>query len=80
MQFLPATWEEFQADGDGDGVADIEDEEDAIAGAVRLLCVGGGDDPATLRAAIFTYNRSEEYVDDVLGSPARTPPATIDAP
>ncbi len=66
MQFLPATWEMFQADGDGDGVADIDDEEDAIHGAVRLLCAGGGEDPATLQAAIFSYDRSEEYVADVL--------------
>ena len=63
MQFLPATWEEYQADGDGDGVADIEDEEDAIDGAVRLLCPNGGDDPATLQDAILAYNHSEEYVD-----------------
>jgi hypothetical protein len=80
MQFLPATWRQFQADGDGDGVADIEDEEDAIAGAVRLLCAGGGDDPAQLRAALFTYNRSDEYVEDVLAIARSYTTATIDAP
>jgi hypothetical protein len=66
MQFLPESWELFQADGDGDGDAEIEDEDDAIAGAVRLLCAGGGEDPATLQAAIFTYNQSDEYVADVI--------------
>jgi hypothetical protein len=80
MQFLPATWQAYQADGDGDGVADIEDEEDAIAGAVRLLCVNGGDDPATLRAAIGVYNQSDEYVDEVLRVAGTYTTATIDAP
>lgn len=80
MQFLPATWEQFQADGDGDGVADVEDEEDAISGAVRLLCVGGGDDPAMLRAAIHTYNRSDEYVDRVLEIARSYTTGTVEAP
>jgi hypothetical protein len=80
MQFLSATWEMFQADGDGDGVADIDDEEDAIHGAVRLLCASGGEDPATLQAAIFAYNRSEEYVADVLATARTYTTAEIDAP
>ena len=80
MQFLPATWEQFQADGDGDGVADIDDEEDAIAGAVRYLCASGGEDPATLRDAVFTYNQSEEYVDQVLEVAGSYTTATIEAP
>lgn len=80
MQFLPATWTEYQADGDGDGVADITDEEDAIYGAVRYLCAGGGDVPATLQAAIFAYNRSDEYVADVLATARGYTTAEIDAP
>jgi hypothetical protein len=80
MQFLPATWQAFQADGDGDGVADIADEDDAIAGAVRLLCVSGGDDPAQLRAAIRAYNQSDEYVAEVLEIARSYTTATIEAP
>jgi membrane-bound lytic murein transglycosylase B len=80
MQFLPETWEMFQADGDGDGDADVEDEEDAIAGAVRLLCASGGEDPDTLQAAIFAYNRSDGYVDDVLEIARSYTTGTIDAP
>lgn len=80
MQFLPETWEMFQADGDGDGDADVEDEEDAIAGAVRLLCASGGEAPDTLRAAIFAYNRSDEYVADVVGIARTYTSGTIDAP
>jgi hypothetical protein len=80
MQFLPATWAQFQADGDGDGVANIEDEEDSIAGAVRLLCASGGDQPATLQEAILTYNQSPEYVDAVLETARSYTTATIEAP
>ena len=80
MQFLPETWEMFQADGDGDGDADVEDEEDAIAGAVRLLCASGGEAPDTLQDAIFAYNRSDEYVADVLGIARTYTTGTIDAP
>jgi hypothetical protein len=80
MQFLPATWEEYQADGDGDGVADVNDEEDSIAGAVRLLCANGGDQPATLQDAILTYNQSQEYVDAVLATARSYTTATIEAP
>src|SRR5687768_11010536 len=80
MQFLPATWQAYQADGDGDGVADIEDEEDAIAGAVRLLCLNGGDDPATLQDAIHTYNQSDAYVAEVLEIARSYTTGTIDAP
>lgn len=80
MQFLPSTWERFQADGDGDGVANIEDEEDSIAGAVRLLCTSGGDQPATLQEAILTYNQSQEYVDAVLATARSYTTGTIEAP
>jgi membrane-bound lytic murein transglycosylase B len=80
MQFLPATWQQFQADGDGDGAADIESEADSIHGAVRLLCAGGGDDPATLQDAIFSYNRSDEYVAQVLETARSYTTGTIDAP
>jgi hypothetical protein len=66
MQFLPATWERFQADGDQDGIADVNDPQDAVYGAARLLCRSGGDQPAGLRDAIFAYNRSDSYVDQVL--------------
>jgi membrane-bound lytic murein transglycosylase B len=80
MQFLPATWEAYQADGDGDGVADIDDAEDSIYGASRLLCANGGDQPETLRAAIGNYNRDDSYVDDVLRVAATYTDAEIEAP
>jgi len=66
MQFLPSTWLDYQADGDGDGDADVYDPDDAIFGVARLLCANGGESPDTLRTAIYTYNRSDTYVDRVL--------------
>jgi soluble lytic murein transglycosylase-like protein len=66
MQFLPATWEAYGADGDGDGVADVMNLRDALHGAARLLCANGGADPNRLRSAIWNYNRSHDYVDSVV--------------
>jgi Transglycosylase SLT domain len=80
MQFLPETWEAYQADGDGDGVADVEDRDDAVYGASRLLCANGGDVPATLRAAIGNYNRDDGYVDQVLEIARSYTTSDIDAP
>jgi len=67
MQFLPATWAAYGADGDGDGVADLMDPADALHGAARLLCANGGGDPDRLPAALWNYNHSDDYVRQVLG-------------
>ena len=69
MQFIPATWQIWGADGNGDGVADPQNIEDAALAAARYLCAGGRDlsRPADLRAAVFSYNHSARYVATVLG-------------
>jgi len=67
MQFIPSTWSRWASDGDGDGVADIDDIDDAAYAAARYLC-GGGYDLTTgsgWAAAIFSYNHSQDYVDQV---------------
>lgn len=68
MQFLPSTWRMVGVDGDGDGVADPQNLFDSAASAGHYLCRSGpglaGED--RLRAALFTYNRSLEYVEVVL--------------
>ena len=67
MQFIPSTWEHWAADGDGDGMADINDLDDAAMTAMRYLC-GTGHDLATgegWSAAVFAYNHAQKYVDDV---------------
>lgn len=70
MQFLPATWRTFGADGNGDGRSDPHNLNDAALGAGRYLCAGGTDlrDDSALRAAVLTYNPSQEYVVNVLGA------------
>lgn len=66
MQFLPATWRAYATDGDGDGRLDIENPADAVHSAARHLCANGGADPARLRQAIWNYNHSDAYVEQVL--------------
>jgi peptidoglycan hydrolase CwlO-like protein len=65
MQFLPSTWETSGVDGDGDGVANIMDPEDAIPAAAGYLQTGGA--PQDWYAALFSYNHADWYVVKVLG-------------
>ena len=71
MQFEPETWAAYGADGDGDGVKDVYNPADAVFGAANYLCANGAGDPAKLRSAIWNYNHSDAYVDDVLARAAR---------
>lgn len=68
MQFIPGTWAGAKLDGNGDGVADPNQVDDAAASAAGYLCAGGGDmrRPADMAAAILRYNNSSQYVEDVL--------------
>ncbi len=65
MQFLPSTWTEYGADGNGDGEANIMDPEDAIPAAASYLQAGGA--PEDWCAALYTYNHAGWYVREVLG-------------
>jgi hypothetical protein len=68
MQFLPTTWDLVGVDGDGDGVRNPHDIDDAALAAGVYLCAGGGDLTrlADMRAAVFRYNHSESYVSAVM--------------
>ncbi|MGD7043800.1 lytic transglycosylase domain-containing protein [Jeotgalibacillus proteolyticus] len=55
----------YGTDGNGDGKADPWNIEDAIYSAANYLSKNGGAD-GELERAIFTYNQSDEYVEDVL--------------
>lgn len=69
MQFIPATWRLWGADGNGDGVKDPQNIEDAALAAAGYLCAGGRDlsRPADLQAAVPSYNHSAQYAATVLG-------------
>lgn len=69
MQFIPATWHAYGLDANGDGRVDPHNLVDAVHAAAALLCSGGPVED--LRAAVFNYNRSSRYVDDVLDWAAR---------
>ncbi|HSN44295.1 MAG TPA: lytic murein transglycosylase [Propionibacteriaceae bacterium] len=68
MQFLPGTWNAWGRDGSGDGVANPQNLDDAALAAASYLCANGGDltTPAGWTNAVFSYNRSEDYVTTVL--------------
>ncbi len=66
MQFIPATWETWGADGNGDGIRDPQQIDDAVLAAAGYLCHYGDLSSAeTWRAAIFAYNHLDSYVNAV---------------
>ncbi|MGW8767851.1 C40 family peptidase [Streptomyces sp. NPDC055815] len=69
FQFLPSTWNGSGRDANDDQVTDPHNADDAALGAAVYLCGNGRnlDDRTQLRAAIFQYNHSTAYVNDVLG-------------
>jgi Transglycosylase SLT domain len=64
MQFLPAEWEQYGMDANGDGFKDPYNPADAIFAAARYLRAAGGD--RNIRAAVYSYNHSQAYVDSVM--------------
>ena len=72
MQFIPSTWRGAGRDGDRDGRKSPNDIDDASLAAAGYLCAGGRDltSPSAVRAAVFSYNASDYYV-DLVGAFAR---------
>ncbi|WP_320672570.1 lytic murein transglycosylase [Patulibacter defluvii] len=64
MQFMPATWDTYGTDANGDGKADPYNPVDAIFSAARYLRAAGADQD--IRKAIFAYNHADWYVRSVL--------------
>src|ERR687897_978993 len=64
MQFMPDTWLRWGADGDGDGLANPWNAEDAVFSAARYLAAANGR--TDIERSIFAYNHAQWYVDDVL--------------
>ena len=68
MQFIPSTWQHAGRDGDGNGVKNPNDIDDAALAAAGYLCSGSGSvaSEAGMSAAIFRYNPSDYYVSLVM--------------
>jgi cell wall-associated NlpC family hydrolase len=64
MQFLASTWALYGLDANGDGSADRWDPVDAVFSAANYLRAAGA--PADIPAALYAYNHSQAYVDQVL--------------
>ncbi|MER7760844.1 lytic transglycosylase domain-containing protein [Streptomyces sp. NPDC097619] len=92
MQFIPSTWAQWGADGNGDGDRNPNNIYDAALGAGLYLCAGDRDlsQAAALDRAVLSYNNSREYVNTVLGWMRRyqqgggttvpNPPVTVPPP
>ncbi|HLU58337.1 MAG TPA: lytic murein transglycosylase [Pseudonocardia sp.] len=63
MQFLPGTWARYGADGNGDGVEDPNQLDDAALAAARYLCANGRDTASGEGwwDGVLTYNSSLDY-------------------
>jgi cell wall-associated NlpC family hydrolase len=64
MQFLASTWASYGVSATGHGTPDRWNAADAIFTAARYLKANGA--PQELQRAIFAYNHSQEYVEEVL--------------
>jgi membrane-bound lytic murein transglycosylase B len=68
MQFIPSTWANWGADGNGDGKKNPSNIFDATLAAARYLCADGRDLSTLpgLDAAVLSYNHSQPYLETVL--------------
>lgn len=72
LQFIPDTWSRWGSDANGDGRADPNQIDDAALAAARYLCASGEMLSVDgWRAAIFSYNHLDSYVDDVAAAANR---------
>lgn len=69
MQFMPATWRAYGRDGNHDGHKNVHDPADAVPAAAGYLCANGA--ATNLRGAIWHYNHSWAYVDQVIATSRR---------
>jgi membrane-bound lytic murein transglycosylase B len=64
MQFMPATFNAYATDGDGDGIKDIHNVDDAMLSAGRYLAANGANH-GQYQNALYRYNHSWTYVANV---------------
>lgn len=65
MQFMLATFRAYGVDGNGDGRRSPWQLEDAVYSAANYLSSSGYQ--KNVRKAIWHYNHSESYINEVLG-------------
>ncbi len=72
FQFIPSTWARWRSDGDGDGVGNPQDIDDAAVAAARYLCAGNRDLASGdgWLNAVLSYNQSMAYAQQVYSSAA----------
>lgn len=78
LQFIPQTWQSYGRDGNGDGVADPQNIDDAALSAAGYLCAAAAESgSAGLRSAagwshaILAYNQSSAYLKDIFDAAQR---------
>ncbi|EKD55972.1 MAG: hypothetical protein ACD_58C00324G0004 [uncultured bacterium] len=64
MQFMRGTWNRYVVDGNGDGIADINDAQDAVYAGANLLAQAGAA-TGNVDKALFSYNHAQWYVNKV---------------
>lgn len=72
-----STWDAFKVDGDKDGVFCVFDPEDSIPSMFNKLAQNGATDRASWESAVFKYNRSRKYVNDVIANATEYAQAVI---
>jgi hypothetical protein len=79
MQFLPATWREYNTAPSGLASSNPENISDAASAAARYLCASGVDlrTPAGLVDAVYGYNHSFAYVMNVVTAAQRYAEGTL---
>jgi hypothetical protein len=79
MQFLPATWREYEEGASGHSTPDPQNINDATISAARYLCASGQDLRTAdgLIAAVYGYNHSFNYVSAVLSVAIRYAGGTL---
>lgn len=63
-QFMPRTWRGYGLDGNDDGIKDVWNAEDCLAGSVNLL-QANYEVKQSMYGAIWSYNHSDKYVKSI---------------
>lgn len=80
LQLIPGTWRNWHVDGNGDGIEDPHNIDDAAVAATNYLCRASGDlvSGDGWRAGIAAYNRSTSYAVSVADAANRYATAAED--